>query len=85
MLDKELTPNNTAIGIADPGGVHGDAGITVDFRILEGTSEFTVQYLMRPNEAPAPPSSASPSAASASVSTRASPPAANGDEDVQLA
>ncbi len=35
--DEELTPNNTAIGIVGPSGVRDDAGITVDFRILEGS------------------------------------------------
>jgi len=35
--DKELTPNNTAVGIIGPGPVHDDPGITVDCRILEGS------------------------------------------------
>lgn len=73
--DKELTINNTSIGIVGPGGPH-ETGVTAegDFRILEG--EIIEVYLqsMTPKDtgdAPAAPAAA--------------PEAAAGDEDVQMA
>jgi 20S proteasome subunit alpha 6 len=78
--DKELTTNNTAIGIVGPAGVHEGAGTTVDFRILEGTPVEVYLHTMQPKEVPAPPASASAPAASAP----AAPPPTTGDEDVQM-
>ncbi|KAI9459721.1 20S proteasome subunit [Lactarius psammicola] len=80
--DKELTINNTAIGIVGPASVHESAGTSVDFRILEGPPIEVYLHTMQPKEAP-PPTSASAPAASASTSAPAAPPAA-GDEDVQM-
>src|SRR6266702_6108006 len=66
--DKELTTNNTAIGIVGPGGALEGAGTTFDFRILEGSPIDVYLHAMQPKEAPAPPASASAPAASALAS-----------------
>ncbi|KAH9987916.1 20S proteasome subunit [Russula compacta] len=79
--DKELTTNNTSIGILGPAGVHEAASTAVDFRILEGTPIEVYLQSMQPKELPPPPASASASAASDSA---ASPPGGGGDEDVQM-
>ena len=79
--DKELTINNTAIGIVGPGGVHESADTTVDFRILEGSPIEAYLHTMQPKEVPPPPAPASAPAASLSVPV---PPPAAGDEDVQM-
>lgn len=76
--DKELTINNTAVGIVGPAGVHEGAGTAVDFRILEGPPIEVYLHTMRPKDAPGPP----PSAVAASAP--AAPPPATGDEDVQM-
>ncbi|KAI9441013.1 20S proteasome subunit [Lactarius indigo] len=78
--DKELTINNTAIGIVGPAGVHEAAGTSVDFRILEGPPIEVYLQTMQPKEVPPPTAPA----ASASTSTPAAPPPAAGDEDVQM-
>lgn len=77
--DKELTTNNTSIGILGPAGVHEAASTAVDFRILEGTPIEVYLQSMQPKETPPPPASA-PAAASDSA---ASPPGGD-DEDVQM-
>jgi 20S proteasome subunit alpha 6 len=77
--DKELTTNNTSIGILGPRGVHEAAGAPVDFRILEGPPIEVYLQTMQPKEIP-PPASAS---ASASGSGSAAPPGGS-DEDVQM-
>jgi 20S proteasome subunit alpha 6 len=81
--DKELTTNNTAIGIVGSAGVHEGVGTSVDFRILEGPPVEVYLHTMQPKEVP-PPASASAPGASASASTPAVPPPATGDEDVQM-
>jgi 20S proteasome subunit alpha 6 len=80
--DKELTINNTAIGIVGPAGVHEGANTAVDFRILEGPPIEVYLHTMQPKEVP-PPASAAPAAAP-SLSVPAVPPPAAGDEDVQM-
>jgi 20S proteasome subunit alpha 6 len=76
--DKELTTNNTSIGILGPCGVHEAAGTSVEFRILEGAPIEVYLQMMQPKEVPPP-------AASASAHTSASaPPPVGGDEDVQM-
>jgi 20S proteasome subunit alpha 6 len=75
--DKELTTNNTSIGILGPGSVHEPASTAVDFRILEGTPIEVYLQTMQPKEVP-PPASTS---ATASSSTQ---PPAGGDDDVQM-
>jgi len=82
--DKELTINNTAIGIVGPASVHEGAGTSVDFRILEGPPIEVYLHTMQPKEVAAPPAPASAPAASASTSAPAAPPPAAGDEDVQM-
>jgi len=77
--DKELTTNNTSIGILGPRSVHEPAGTSVDFRILEGTPIEAYLQTMQPKEVP-PPSA--PAAASASASGSAPP--GGSDEDVQM-
>ncbi len=57
--DKELTTNNTVIGIVGPGGVHEGPGTTVDCQILEGFPIEVYFHAMQVEEAPAPPASAS--------------------------
>ncbi len=81
--DKELTTNDTAIGIIGPDGALEGAGITVDFRILEGSPIDAYLHTMQPKEALAPPASAPAPAASALASAPGVPPPASGDEDVQ--
>lgn len=76
--DKELTTNNTSIGILGPGGVHEAAGAPVDFRILEGPPIEVYLQTMRPKEVP-PPAASAPATASTS-----SQPPAGGDDDVQM-
>ncbi len=76
--DKELTPNNTSIGILGPGGVHEVPSTAVDFRILEGPRIEAYLQTMQPKELPPPPASASTTA-----SGSAQPPA-GGDDDVQM-
>lgn len=82
--DKELTINNTAIGIVGPAGVHEGASTAVDFRILEGPPIEVYLHTMQPKEVPPPAASASAPAASTSLSVSAVPPPAAGDEDVQM-
>ena len=68
--DKELTINNTSIGIIGPGGAHEtNVSLEGNFRILEG--EVIEVYLksMTPKETGDAP---------------AAPPASTGDEDVQM-
>ena len=77
--DKELTTNNTAIGIVGPAGVHEGAGTSVDFRILEGSPVEVYLHTMQPKEVPAPPPSAS-----APVASPPTAPPATGDDDVQM-
>jgi len=77
--DKELTTNNTSIGILGPHSVHEAAGTPIDFRILEGTPIEVYLQTMQPKELP-PPASAS---ASASASSSAAPPGGS-DEDVHM-
>lgn len=74
--DKELTTNNTSIGILGPGSVHESAGTSVDFRILEGPPIEVYLQTMQPKEVPPP----APAAATAASS--AQPP--GGDDDVQM-
>jgi 20S proteasome subunit alpha 6 len=81
--DKELTINNTAIGIVGPAGVHEGASTSVDFRILEGPPVEAYLHTMQPKEVP-PPASASAPAAATSLTVPAVPPPAAGDEDVQM-
>jgi len=76
--DKELTINNTSIGVVGPAGVHEGPDTTVDFRILEGAPIEVYLHTMQPKEVPPPPA-----AAAASTSTPAAPPT-TGDEDVQM-
>jgi 20S proteasome subunit alpha 6 len=76
--DKELTTNNTSIGILGPRGVHEAAGAPVDFRILEGPPIEVYLQTMQPKELPPPPVSTS-----ASASGSAAPPGGS-DEDVQM-
>jgi 20S proteasome subunit alpha 6 len=71
--DKELTTNNTSIGILGPGGVHEAPSTSVDFRILEGPPIEAYLQTMQPKEVPPP----------ASASTTAQPPAGS-DDDVQM-
>jgi 20S proteasome subunit alpha 6 len=73
--DKELTTNNTSIGILGPGGVHEGPKTPVDFRILEGPPIEAYLQTMQPKEVPPP--------ASAPASGSAQPPA-GGDDDVQM-
>ena len=73
--DKELTTNNTSIGILGPCGLHEAAGTSIDFRILEGSPIEVYLQTMQPKEVP-PPASASASASA--------PPPAGSDEDVQM-
>jgi 20S proteasome subunit alpha 6 len=75
--DKELTTNNTSIGILGPGSVHEAPSTPVDFRILEGPPIEAYLQTMQPKEVP-PPASAS---ATAPGSTQ---PPAGGDDDVQM-
>jgi 20S proteasome subunit alpha 6 len=75
--DKELTTNNTSIGILGPGSVHEAASTPVDFRILEGPPIEVYLQTMQPKEAPPPTST------SATASSSAQPPA-GGDDDVQM-
>jgi len=76
--DKELTTNNTSIGILGPGSVHEAPSTPVDFRILEGPPIEPYLQTMQPKEPPPPPASAS-----ATASGSAQPPA-GGDDDVQM-
>lgn len=76
--DKELTTNNTSIGILGSRSVHEPAGTSVDFRILEGTPIEAYLQLMQPKEPPPPAATA----ASASASGLAPP--GGSDEDVQM-
>jgi 20S proteasome subunit alpha 6 len=76
--DKELTTNNTSIGILGPGGVHEAAGAPVNFRILEGPPIEVYLQTMQSKEPPPPPASAS-----ATASSSAQPPAGS-DDDVQM-
>jgi len=76
--DKELTTNNTSIGILGPGSVHEAPSTPVDFRILEGPPIEAYLQTMQPKEVPPPPASAS-----ATASGSAQPPA-GGDDDVQM-
>ena len=78
--DKELTINNTAIGIVGPGGVHEAANTAVDFRILEGSPIEPYLHTMQPKEVP-PPSA--PAASTLLTVPGVLPPTA-GDEDVQM-
>ena len=77
--DKELTINNTSIGIIGPGGAH-EENISAEgnFRILEG--EIIQVYLdsMIPKDAPEGSAQAPPPAPADA------PPAGTGDEDVQM-
>jgi len=75
--DKELTTNNTSIGILGPRSVHEAADTPIDFRILEGTPIEVYLQTMQPKETPPPPT------ASASVSGSAAPPGGS-DEDVHM-
>lgn len=75
--DKELTTNNTSIGILGAGSVHEAPNTPVDFRILEGPSIEAYLQTMQPKEIP-PPASATATAAGS-----AQPPA-GGDDDVQM-
>jgi 20S proteasome subunit alpha 6 len=71
--DKDLTVNNTSIGIVGPASAHEKAvPPTGPFRILEGDSIDVFLKSMVPKEEPAPPPDA-PAAPTA------------GDEDVQMA
>lgn len=76
--DKELTINNTAVGIVGPAGVHEGAGIAVDFRILEGPPIEVYLHTMQPKDAPGLPASA------AAALAPAASPAATRDEDVHM-
>jgi 20S proteasome subunit alpha 6 len=78
--DKELTTNNTSIGILGPRSLHEAAGTPIDFRILEGTPIEVYLQTMQPKEPPPPPATAS---ASASASGSAAPPGGS-DEDIQM-
>jgi 20S proteasome subunit alpha 6 len=82
--DKELTTNNTSIGILGPCGEHEAAGTSVDFRILEGTPIEVYLQTMQPKEVPPPSASASASASASTSSASAAPPPLGGDEDVQM-
>ena len=75
--DKELTTNNTSIGILGPGGVHEASSTPVDFRILEGPPIEVYLHTMQPKDVPPPSASAS-----ATASGSAQP--AGGDDDVQM-
>jgi 20S proteasome subunit alpha 6 len=75
--DKELTTNNTSIGILGPGSVHEAADMPVDFRILEGPPIEVYLQTMQAKEVPPPAS------ASATASGSAQPPL-GGDDDVQM-
>jgi len=83
--DKELTINNTSIGIVGPSGIH-EQGVPPEgsFRILEGEPIQVYLNSMRPKghgEEPAPAAPAAPAEGGAP------PPAAGAtaDEDVQMA
>ena len=82
--DKELTTNNTSIGILGPCGEHEAAGTPVDFRILEGAPIEVYLQTMQPKDVPPPSAPASASAPTSSASASAAPPPAGGDEDVQM-
>jgi 20S proteasome subunit alpha 6 len=75
--DKELTTNNTSIGILGPGSVYEAADTPVDFRILEGPPIEVYLQTMQPKEVPPPAST------SATASGSAQPPP-GGDDDVQM-
>jgi len=77
--DKELTTNNTSIGILGPCGVHEAPSTPVDFRILEGPPIEAYLQTMQSKEPPPPPASAS-----ATAPGSAQPPPAGGDDDVQM-
>ena len=76
--DKELTTNNTSIGILGPGGVHETPSTSVDFRILEGPPIEVYLQTMQPKEVPPPAASASTTASGSAQ------PEAGGDDDVQM-
>ena len=85
--DKELTVNNTSIGIIGPAGAHEKAVPPGEpFRILEGEDIEVYLKSMIPKEsaetATAP--AATESAAEAPTGESAPPPA-TGDDDVQMA
>jgi len=77
--DKELTTNNTSIGILGSRSVHEPAGTSVDFRILEGPPIEAYLQTMQAKELPPPPASAA-----ASASASGSVPPGGSDEDVQM-
>ena len=78
--DKELTINNTSIGIIGPAGTHelksGEVSPEGDFRILEGEVIEVYLQSMIPKETGEPAAAAAPAAAA--------PAAGAGDEDVQM-
>ena len=77
--DKELTINNTSIGIIGPAGPHEkDVGPEGNFRILEGESIEVYLQSMTPKDTGEAPQQA-PAAAAGAPATGA------GDEDVQMA
>lgn len=75
--DKELTTNNTSIGILGPRSVHEAPSTPVDFRILEGPPIEAYLQTMQPKEVPPPAS------ASATATGSAQPPTGS-DDDVQM-
>ena len=83
--DKELTVNNTTIGIVGPAGTHEkDAPSEGGFRILEGEPIQVYLSSMQPKRAPDEPAAAPQAAAGDQPEGGAAPGAAAVDEDVQM-
>ena len=77
--DKELTINNTSIGIIGPAGAEeADVSPEGNFRILEGEVIEVYLQSMTPKDTGDAP-------AAAPVAPAAAPAAGTGDEDVQMA
>lgn len=75
--DKELTINNTSIGIIGAPGTHDKSGIDGSFRILEGESIDVYLKSMVPKDIGAAAQTSEPAAAPAASGN-------TGDEDVQM-
>lgn len=85
--DKELTVNNTTIGIVGPAGAHErDAPSEGGFRILEGEPIQVYLSSMQPKRAPDEPAAAAAAQTGAADQPEggAAPGAAAVDEDVQM-
>ncbi|KAI0092576.1 20S proteasome subunit [Irpex rosettiformis] len=83
--DKELTINNTSIGIIGPGGNHEKAiPPEAPFRILEGEEIDVYLKMMVPKESADAPATAPPPVAPEGGESAVAQPPAGGDEDVQM-